>query len=120
MVRWNARKRDAMVSDEMAQEAAKKKTLGERLWRYRVEAGLSQEQLAKKSGVSQGAIAMLEKGSRKRPYPSTLKKLATALDIQIRDLLPSVAVFCATGMHQHLRRAVTAAVVYVGVFYHFP
>jgi hypothetical protein len=63
---------------------------------------------------------MLEKGSRTRPYPSTLKKLATALDIQIRDLLPSVAVFCATGMHQHLRRALTVVAAYVGAFYHFP
>ena len=105
-----------MILNEMTQEAAEKKTRGERLWRYRVEAGLSQEELAKKSSVAQGAISMIEKGARTRPYPSTLKKLATALDIQIRDLLPSVTLFCATGMHNHARRALTAAVVYLGMF----
>jgi transcriptional regulator with XRE-family HTH domain len=107
-----------MISSDMAdvtkETADEKKTLGEKLWRYRIEAGLSQEQLAKRAGVSQGAIAMIERGLRTRPYPSTLKKLADALEIRIKDLLPSVALFCATGLHAHARRALTAAVIYVG------
>jgi transcriptional regulator with XRE-family HTH domain len=103
-----------MISSDMADVTKEKKTLAHTLWRYRMEAGLSQEELAKKAGVSQGAIAMIERGRRTRPYPSTLKKLATALEVQIKDLLPSVALFCATGMHTHARRALTAAVMYIG------
>ena len=100
----------------MADVTKEKKTIAHTLWRYRMEAGLSQEELAKKSGVSQGAIAMIERGRRMRPYPSTLKKLAIALEVQIKDLLPSVALFCATGMHTQARRAITTAALYVLTF----
>jgi transcriptional regulator with XRE-family HTH domain len=93
-----------------------RKTLAYTLWRYRMEAGLSQDELANKAGVSQGAIAMIERGRRTRPYPSTLKKLAIALEVQIKDLLPSVALFCAAGMHTQVRRVLTVAAAYIGVF----
>jgi transcriptional regulator with XRE-family HTH domain len=76
---------------DVAQTAEdEKRTLAEKLWRYRMEAGLSQEELAEKSGVAQGAISMLERGERTRPFPRTLKKLSGALDVEIRDLLPSM------------------------------
>jgi transcriptional regulator with XRE-family HTH domain len=97
------------MSNDMTDVTKEKKTLAYTLWRHRMEAGLSQEELAKKSGVSQGAIAMIERGRRTRPYPSTLKKLAIALEVQIKDLLPSVALFCATGMHTQVRRVLTVA-----------
>jgi transcriptional regulator with XRE-family HTH domain len=114
-----------MMWDEMAdlvqnkpdeRKPDKRKIDGDALWRYRIEAGLSQEQLAKKSGVAQGAISMIEKGERTRPYPSTLKKLADALGVQIRDLLPSVALLCATGMPTYARRGIVAAAAYVLMF----
>ena len=42
---------------------------GERLRRLRVAAGLSQEALAERAGVSAQAIGALETGKRRRPYP---------------------------------------------------
>lgn len=41
---------------------------------------LSQRELAEKAGVTQATIAGIETG-RTRPYPETLRKLATALDV---------------------------------------
>jgi transcriptional regulator with XRE-family HTH domain len=66
-------------------------TLGNKLWRFRMEQGLTQQELAAKANVSQSAIAQLEKGSRTQPYPSTLRKLSEALGISISDLLPAAA-----------------------------
>ncbi|MDD5355761.1 MAG: helix-turn-helix domain-containing protein, partial [Candidatus Omnitrophica bacterium] len=54
-------------------------TIGGRLVLLRKEAGLSQGQLAAKSGVSQKIIGRIETGSVKKPRPKTLKKLADAL-----------------------------------------
>jgi predicted ATPase len=46
-----------------------------------VAAGLSQEALAERSGVSVQAIGALETGKRRRPYPNTVAALATALGL---------------------------------------
>lgn len=79
----------------LPQEAQADSTLGNKLWRYRMEQGWTQQQLADKSGVAQSAIAQLEKGMRTRPYPSTLSKLSKALGIEIGDLLPVAAPFAS-------------------------
>lgn len=42
-------------------------TVGSRLKARRIELGLTQAQVAEKSGLSQGAIARIEKGSREKP-----------------------------------------------------
>ena len=47
----------------------------------REDAGLSQEELAERAGLSPHAISALERGTRTRPYPHTLRALATALDL---------------------------------------
>jgi transcriptional regulator with XRE-family HTH domain len=61
-----------------------------RLRELRDEAALSQEDLARKSGVSRGTIADLEAG--KRPArPSTRRKLAEALGVQPAELSNSHA-----------------------------
>src|SRR5215212_8824713 len=58
----------------------------EQLARLRELKGFSQRALAKESGVSPATIYELENG-RRRPNPSTLRKLAGALDVQVADLL---------------------------------
>src|SRR5215218_1077447 len=54
---------------------------GERLRRLRLAAGLSQEALAERSGLSVQAIGALETGKRRRPYPHTVPALADALGL---------------------------------------
>jgi transcriptional regulator with XRE-family HTH domain len=47
----------------------------------RVAAGLSQEALAERAGLSSDAVAALERGRRRSPRPSTLAALASALHL---------------------------------------
>ena len=54
---------------------------GEWLRKQRVGAGLTQEDLAERSGVSVRAIADLERGRTRRPYPSSVRALARALGL---------------------------------------
>lgn len=56
-------------------------TLGGVLRALREAAGLSQEELAERAALSPHAISALERGTRTRPYPHTLRSLATALDL---------------------------------------
>jgi transcriptional regulator with XRE-family HTH domain len=63
-------------------------TTGEKLKRERRGEGLTQVELAERSGVAQSTIAQIEGGARPTPHPGTLKKLAEALGIETRDLLP--------------------------------
>jgi transcriptional regulator with XRE-family HTH domain len=58
----------------------------EQLARLRELKGFSQRALAKESGVSPATIYELENG-RRRANPSTLRKLASALDVEVADLL---------------------------------
>jgi predicted ATPase/DNA-binding XRE family transcriptional regulator len=54
---------------------------GTRLRRLREAAGLTQEELASKAGLSAKAISSLERGARRRPYPHTVRSLAEALEL---------------------------------------
>ena len=54
---------------------------GERLRRHRERAGLTQEALAERSGLTPKAISALERGERRRPYPQTVRALADALEL---------------------------------------
>jgi transcriptional regulator with XRE-family HTH domain len=51
---------------------------GSLLRRYRVLAGLSQEALAERAGISRRGIADLERGARRFPYPDTALRLMAA------------------------------------------
>lgn len=62
----------------------------------RLAAGLTQEQLAGKSGLSARAISNLERGRTSRPYPRSLQALATAL-----GLPDGAAAAWATHMRAH-------------------
>jgi predicted ATPase/DNA-binding CsgD family transcriptional regulator len=51
------------------------------LQQYRQAAGLSQEELAERAGLSARGISDLERGVRRSPYPVTVRALAKALDL---------------------------------------
>ncbi len=60
------------------------------LQQYRVAAGWSQEELADRAGLSRRGISDLERGQRREPHPSTVRRLAEALrlgDIERGGLL---------------------------------
>src|SRR5438445_11058002 len=56
-------------------------SFGHRLRRLRVAAGLTQEGVAERSGVSVDGISALENGRRRRPRADTLLLLANALGL---------------------------------------
>jgi len=55
------------------------------LRRHRLIAGLSQEALAGRSGLSIDAIRAFERGRRRTPRPETLSLLMTALDLSVAE-----------------------------------
>jgi transcriptional regulator with XRE-family HTH domain len=57
-------------------------TFGDLLRRYRLTAGLTQEELAEKAQVSPRAISDLERGARNRPWREALQLLAAALHLK--------------------------------------
>jgi predicted ATPase/DNA-binding XRE family transcriptional regulator len=57
------------------------RAFGDLLRRYRIGAGLTQEALAERAGLSSRGIADLERGVRRFPYPSTLRLLAESLGL---------------------------------------
>src|SRR5262249_55455872 len=61
--------------------------LGTHLRELRLLAGLSQESLAERAGLSAATIAALEEGRRRRPYPNTVAALAHALGLAEADRL---------------------------------
>jgi transcriptional regulator with XRE-family HTH domain len=48
---------------------------------------MTQEELAKNAGVTQGYIAQLESDLKKNPSLPTLRKLARALSVPVTELL---------------------------------
>ena len=54
-------------------------SLAKRLRALREAAGFSQEELAERAGLSSHAISALERGTRTRPYPHTVRALCDAL-----------------------------------------
>src|SRR5262249_24442577 len=54
---------------------------GALLQHYRTAAGLSQEELAERAGLSRRGISHLERGARRSPYPATARRLSQALGL---------------------------------------
>jgi transcriptional regulator with XRE-family HTH domain len=63
-----------------------KEKFGNRLKTLRKEKGLSQEELALKSGLNRPYISAIEKGKRNVSL-EVMEKLAEAMDIEIRGLI---------------------------------
>ncbi len=57
-------------------------TFGWLLRQHRTAAGLTQEELAERAGLSERAISDLERGARTKPWPDTVALLAGALRLE--------------------------------------
>jgi predicted ATPase/transcriptional regulator with XRE-family HTH domain len=66
-------------------------SFGRLLRRYREAAGLSQEDLAERAGLTAKGIGALERGERQRPQPRTLQQLAAALGLSEQDRATLIA-----------------------------
>lgn len=60
--------------------------VGEKLKRLRTLNALTQAELAQRAGLTTAAVARIERDEAE-PRPSTLRKLAEALNVQPRDLI---------------------------------
>ncbi len=60
-------------------------SFGQRLRRLRLRAGLSQEALAERAGLATAAVAALERGVRRSPYPQTVGALSNALGLSAEE-----------------------------------
>jgi transcriptional regulator with XRE-family HTH domain len=56
-------------------------SFGELLRQHRARAGLTQEALAERAGMSVRGLSDLELGARSAPYPDTIRRLAEALGL---------------------------------------
>jgi tetratricopeptide (TPR) repeat protein/transcriptional regulator with XRE-family HTH domain len=75
----------------------------------RIAAGLTQEDLAERSGVSVRTIADMERGRTRRPYPSSVRALIRALGLPDATGTKLVARYRAPGDEPALPAAPTAA-----------
>jgi transcriptional regulator with XRE-family HTH domain len=60
-------------------------SFGDLFRRYRDVAGLTQEELARKAGVSVPTVSNLERGRSRTPYRATVRSLASALELSEED-----------------------------------
>ena len=61
-------------------------TTGDKLKKLREDASFSQRELAGMTGISPATILKIEQNKAKKPHPSTIRKLADALNVEPRDL----------------------------------
>jgi transcriptional regulator with XRE-family HTH domain len=61
--------------------------LADNLKWYRAKIGLSQDQLARKAGITYSTLTKLESGVNQNPKVKTLQQLAKALDVTLDDLM---------------------------------
>jgi non-specific serine/threonine protein kinase len=72
---------DTPRQDSTYPQLMSQSSFGTLLRRYRLAAGLSQEDLAERAGVSVQAVSLLENGKRRTPYRHTVSQLASALGL---------------------------------------
>lgn len=70
----------------MRKNAKLTKTICKRIRKYRHDAGLTQEDLAEKVGVSRVYIGYVEQG-RNTPSLEILEKIAKALKVRLSDII---------------------------------
>jgi predicted ATPase/DNA-binding CsgD family transcriptional regulator len=64
---------------------------GARLRRARAAAGLAQEELAERAGLSSNTVSGLERGEHRHPHPATVRALAAALGLSDAERAALVA-----------------------------
>ncbi|HEY8598131.1 MAG TPA: helix-turn-helix domain-containing protein [Thermomicrobiales bacterium] len=72
-------------------------SFGEQLRRLRESAGLTQEELAERAGLTGKGIGALERGVRRHPYPHTVRALADALELSADERAALVALLPRRG-----------------------
>src|SRR5712692_10102180 len=60
-------------------------SFSELLQSYRAAAGLSQDELAERAGLSRRGISDLERGERRLPHPATVRRLASGLGLDLTE-----------------------------------
>jgi transcriptional regulator with XRE-family HTH domain len=61
--------------------------LADNIKRCRAKLGLSQDQLARKAGITYSTLTKLESGVNQNPKVKTLQQLATALEVTLDELM---------------------------------
>ncbi len=61
-------------------------TTGDRIFMFRQARGMSQSELARRSGVGRTTIVLAE-GGRRIPRPSTMRRIAWTLGVSLDQLL---------------------------------
>ena len=73
---------DSVVGNRTGEETSRSgPSFGALLRSLRKAAGLTQEELALRAGLSPNAVSALERGTRRHPYPHTVRSLADALGL---------------------------------------
>jgi transcriptional regulator with XRE-family HTH domain len=63
--------------------------LAQNIKKFRTQLGLSQEELARKAGITYSTLIKLESGVNKNPTVKTLQQLAGALEVSLDQLVES-------------------------------
>ena len=71
------------MSVQLAEESGLR--FAELLRDFRLMAGLTQEELAERAGLSQRGVSDLERGTRRNPYLTTIRRLAAAMQLSAED-----------------------------------
>lgn len=61
--------------------------LAQNIKKLRKQKKLSQEELAKKAGITYSTLIKIESGANKNPTLDTLKKITSALNIKIDEII---------------------------------
>ena len=73
-------------ADEAQTVGVNSRLFGDQLRQHRSAAGLTQEELAERAGLSRRGIADLERGARRSPHPDTVRRLGHALALDTTEL----------------------------------
>jgi predicted ATPase/DNA-binding XRE family transcriptional regulator len=95
--RWYAEGVAGSESQEATPAGREDVPFGARLRRLREAAGLTQEELASRAGLSTRGISSLERGERKHPHPHTVRSLADALGLADYERVPLLAAVPSRG-----------------------
>ena len=77
----------------------------EHIKKARKQSGITQEELGKRLGVSQSAIAQFENG-KNEPSLSTLRKIAAALGVYMNDLIDDWSVYSSDKFKEDLNASI--------------